>query len=256
MFGFRQEPGERRRDRRRGYSFRRHFARLKQEGRLPQIAAASVALLLLGGIAFGQCRGDSITGPGTPTAESGAAGTVATSTLGSVSTASGPLFKSNDMIRPATFIGRNPCNGDLVVATGKRHIMVTNSVSSSGDFQTDEHINDSFKSVLVTPEGTEVPDSDVEYVGSDVHSHRMLVDALEPGMIHRDLTNEHLSRRGGEDHWVLHLQQRTEFSVDPLTGEMTPANIEIKGHASCPEKRHCKMPGDCPDQAFEFVPTP
>src|SRR5687767_15880964 len=125
MLRFRQQSD----DRRRGYSFRRHFARLRQEGRLPQIALAAVAVMIVGGITFGRCQGDSITGPSAPAAEGSAPTAVATSTSGSVAptTAPGPAdavpppFRENTVERNAMFTGVNPCNGEPVVARGRRH---------------------------------------------------------------------------------------------------------------------------------------
>lgn len=242
MFGFRQEPGERRRDRRRAYSFRRHFARIKQEGRLPQVAGAAVALLIVGGIAFGQCRGDSITGPSAPTAS--ADGSVAPGTA----LAPVPSFRENTVDRDFLFTGQNPCNGDPVVARGHRHDKYSITVSAAGDVSIDNHINDAFKSVPVDAQGIEVADPELEYVGSDVHNSKFTVN-FPDGASRREITNEHLSRRGGGDHWVLHIDQRTEFSADDFDNP----KVEVKGHASCPDKTRCTSPGDCPDRAFTII---
>jgi hypothetical protein len=54
---------ERKQDRRRGYSFRRHLGRLKSTGRLKNVGLAAAAVLTLSGITFARCRGSDITGP-------------------------------------------------------------------------------------------------------------------------------------------------------------------------------------------------
>jgi hypothetical protein len=228
--------GRRFRERRSKYSLRKHIGRLRREGRLPQIGLAAVAVLTIGGLAFARCQGDSITGPSAPAAEDRAPGVTA-------------AVVENTMFREAVFTGKNPCNGDLVVARGKRHDKLSNTFSASG-FHSDHHINDSFKSVPLDAQGVEVTDPEAEYVGSDVHNHKMVINFLDGTTTDRDLTNEHLSRRGGGDHWVLHVVQILRFTADD------PANptIELKGHASCPEKTHCTLPDGCPDQAFTFVP--
>jgi hypothetical protein len=234
--GFRQRFSERRSK----YSLRKHIGRLRREGRLPQIGLAAVAVLTIGGLAFARCQGNSITGPSAPAAEDRAPGVMAT-------------VIENTMQRDAVFTGRNPCNGDLVVAKGKRHDKLSNTFSASG-FTADHQINDSFKGVPLDAQGVEVTDPEFEYVGSDVHSDKMVVNFLDgTTTTHRELTNEHLSRRGGGDHWVLHVDQRMRFSGDPTNPTV---DVEVKGHASCPDKTHCKLPDGCPDQAFTFVPPP
>jgi hypothetical protein len=245
---FRKEFGDRRKDRRRVYSFRRHFARLKQEGRLPQVASATVALLIVAGVTFGQCRGDSITGPSATTS---ASGSVAPATSLVPASDLPPPFTENVKERPAFFLGTNPCNGEPVIAKGKRHDKLSASFSATS-FQADHHINDSFKGVPLDAQGAEITDPAFEYVGSDVHNHKTTINFLEGQTTDRDLTNEHLSRRGGGDHWVLHVVQITKFSAE----DPDNPTVEMKGHASCPDKTHCTLSNDCPDQAFTFIPTP
>ena len=246
MLKSRQQPGDRRGE----YSFRRHFARLKQEGRLPRIAAAVAAVMIAGGVTFGQCGGNSITGPSTSTTSAG--GSVAPAASLTSGTDVPPPITENTHERDAVFTGVNPCNNEPVVAKGKRHDKFSLSFTATGNAQSDHHINDSFKSVPIDAQGVEVADPEFEYVGSDVHSDRVVVDALDGTVTHRELTNEHLSRRGGGDHWVLHVVQVMRFNADDL---LNPTSVEIKGHASCP-KAHCTLPNGCPEQAFTFVPTP
>lgn len=235
------------RDRRGRYSLRKHLGRLRREGRLPQIGLATVALLTLGGVAFARCQ-DSITGP-PPVAETPVGGAV--SSGGSVGTPSasigGESFREHTMNRDFVFTGINPCNGEPVVARGRRHDRLTATISLSGNFDADHHLNDSFKSVAVDAQGVEVTDPELEYVGGDVHNDRMSI-YFPDGASHRELTNEHLSRRGGGDHWVLHLDQRSEFRL----GDLEPT-VTVKGHASCPPTSHCKLADGCPDRTFHPV---
>src|SRR5687768_13122467 len=159
------------RERRGGYSVRKHLGRLQREGRLPQIGLAAVALLTIGGLAFGQCDASSLTGPSSsfteaPSATVGAGGSVATSTA----SLGAETFRENTMDREFVFTGVNPCNGEPVIARGKRHDRIAATVSASGSFDADHHLNDSFKSVAIDAQGVEVTDPDREYVGGDVHN--------------------------------------------------------------------------------------
>jgi hypothetical protein len=242
--GFRMRSG----DRRQRYSLRRHIARLKQEGRLPQIALAAMAVAIGGGIAFGQCDSSSITGPSEPVAASPNSPPV-TSISGSVASASlggSETFKDNTVERDVVFTGRNPCNGELVVARGKRHDKIS-MTASTNSFEVDHHLNDSFKSVALDEAGVEVNGPDLEYVGSDVHKDRLTIGL--DGTQHRELTNEHLTRPGGPN-WIFHLHQTSEFSyTDPQN-----ASVSMRGHASCPPTSRCTMPGgNCPDRMFTLT---
>ena len=244
MLRFRQKSS----DRRQGYSFPRHLSRLKQEGRLPQIGLAAMALVIAGGLTFGRCQGDSITGPSTAT-EARPQTMLASSATGSLAPATVPTFRENTVDRNAVFVGVNPCNGEPVVARGSRHDRISATVTAAGNFEADHHINDSFKSVATDAQGVEVADPEAEYVGGDVHNDRLSVDFVEGVTSHRELTNERLSRRGGGDHWVLHMDQRSEFRADdPLN-----PTVSIKGHASCPPTSQCRLPDGCPDQAFSLM---
>jgi hypothetical protein len=215
---------------------------------LPQIALAAVAVLTAGGLAFAKCDGSSITGPSARVAETPVAG--AATSGGSVSTSSlgGEAFRENTVNREFVFTGVNPCNGEPVVARGKRHDRIAATVSLSGNFDADHHLNDSFKSVAIDAQGVEVADPDLEYVGGDVHNDRMSVNFLEGTTSHRELTNERLSRRGGGDHWVLHLDQRSEFTV-----ENPEPKITITGHASCPPTSRCSLSDGCPVRTFSVT---
>ena len=58
------EPNEDRgNDRRRGYSFRKHFSRLRVSGQLKNVGAATLASMLVVGITLARCQSSSITGP-------------------------------------------------------------------------------------------------------------------------------------------------------------------------------------------------
>ena len=248
--GFRQILRDRTpRERRGRYSVRKHVSRLHREGRLPQIGLAVVAVLTIGGLAFGQCDASSIAGP-SPVTETTVAGAVTAG--GSVNTSTAGLgaetFRDNTVNREFVFTGINPCNGEPVIARGRRHDRIAATVSASGSFDADHHLNDAFKSVAIDAQGLEVTDPELEYVGGDVHNDRMSVNFLDGTTSHRELTNERLSRRGGGDHWVLHLDQRTEFTVEDPEPKIT-----IKGHASCPPTSRCSLADGCPDRTFSVT---
>ena len=227
------------RERRGGYSVRKHLGRLGREGRLPQIGLAAVALLTIGGLAFGQCDASSLTGPSasseTPVASTVAGGSVAPASIGS------ETFKENTVERNVVFTGVNPCNGDMVRAVGKRHDKIR-IVATPTSFTTDHHINDSFR-------GEAVNDPAQAYTGSDVHSDRFEIGI--DGVEHRELTNEHLIAQGQAPNWILHVHQRSDFRFDD---PLNPA-VTFKGHASCPPESQCTLPGGCVDRELEVLST-
>lgn len=228
------------RERRERYSTRRHFARLRREGRLPQIGVASAALLTIGGLAFGRCDASGVTGPsssdtGMPVANAVAAGSIAMSSAGVGS----ETFKENTVERNVVFSGVNPCNGDLVKAFGKRHDKIK-IVASPTSFAADHHINDSFR-------GEAIEDPTQAYTGSDVHTDRFEIGI--DGVEHRELTNEHLISQGPAPNWILHVHQRSDFRFDdPLN-----PTVSFKAHASCPPESQCTMPGGCVDRELSVA---
>ncbi len=242
--GFRQRLRDRSpRDRRAKYSLRAHVARLRREGRLPQIALAAVAVLTIGGLAFARCQ-DSITGPSAPVAETPAGGAVTAG--GSVTTSTASLggsetFQENTVRRDVVFSGINPCNGATVKAFGKRHDKIK-IVASPTSFAVDHHINDSFR-------GEAVDDPEQIYTGSDVHKDQFEVGI--DGVEHRELTNEHLIAQGPTPNWILHVHQRSEFRFDDIFNP----TVTFEGHASCPPESRCTRPEGCPDQGLTLVST-
>jgi hypothetical protein len=242
--GFRMKSG----DRRQKYSLRKHIGRLKQEGRLPQITLAAIVVVVAGGIAFGQCDSSSITGPSesVATSPSSPAGTSASGSVASASLGGSDNFSENTVQRDVMFSGVNPCNGELVVAKGRRHEKTT-LTASANSFTADVLLNDSFKSVVLNEAGVEVNEPDLEYVGSDVHKDRYTVGL--DGIQYRQLTNEHLKRRDGPN-WIFHLHQTSNVSyTNPQN-----ASVSMRGHASCPPTSRCTMPdGNCPDRVFTLV---
>lgn len=232
---------QRLRDRRGKYSLRRHIGRLRREGRLRQIGLAAVALLTVGGLAFGRCQGSSITGPSDPMTETPVRGSVTSG--GSATTPTAGLgsetFKENTVERNVVFSGVNPCNGDMVKAMGKRHDKIR-IVASPTSFAVDHHINDSFH-------GEAIDDPNQDYTGSDVHSDSFEIGI--DGVEHREITNEHLIAQGPAPNWILHVHQRSDFRfADPLNPAVT-----FKGHASCPSDSRCTVAGGCVDRDLTLV---
>ena len=233
--GIRQRLKDRKsRDRRGEYSLRKHLGRLRREGRLPQIGLASVALLTVGGLTFGRCDASDITGPSAPVAS--------TETRGAV-TPSAATFseteKENTVERNVVFTGVNPCNGDAVVANGRRHDKFTSRavVSPTGEvtIEIDHHLNDSFK-------GLAANNPEQLYTGSDVHRDRFVLGT--DGADHPDMTNEHIISQGSAPNWILHMRQKSRVRFDdPLNPTVT-----FEGHASCPPTSACTIAGGCIDR--------
>jgi hypothetical protein len=233
-----EEFRQRLRDRRGKYSLRKHVSRLRREGRLPQIALAVLAVLTLGGVTFARCEASSITGPSS-VAETPADRNTAS---GSVTTAA-ETFRENTVERNVVFTGVNPCNGDAVTATGKRHDKFTARTIVSPTnvtIEVDHHINDSFRGEAINNPGQ-------LYTGSDVHRDRFELGS--EGVEHPDLTNEHLISQGPAPNWILHMRQKSKVRFDdPLNPTVT-----FEGHASCPPTSECTVAGGCVDRSLEVL---
>lgn len=105
---------ERRKDRRRGYSFRKHFDRVRKQKGLGRIALSLCGTAFVAGGLFANCRGESLTGP--------------TTRGGDVATGNGPTgtapSHSIDQLNGKTFtapydgMDENKCNGESVPVKG------------------------------------------------------------------------------------------------------------------------------------------
>jgi hypothetical protein len=120
---------ERRKDRRRGYSFRQHFKRFKVEGRLKQIGLPTAAVLLVAGLTFGRCDSSSITGPSAVSEET--APTTSQTPGPTTSSASGGLDGALRVVKkavarfPSSFLSMiHPCFKEVVFAKREGRVEV------------------------------------------------------------------------------------------------------------------------------------
>ena len=237
-----------RRERRGDYSFTKHLARLKREGRLPQIGLGTVAVVLLAAMSFGRCDSN-ITGPasgpsyttssGSLTPLTGEDGGVAPSP-GTGGTSGSETFKDRTVDRDFVFTGTNPCNGDAVRAEGHRHeyIRITTGTNSSGPyFSSTHHMRDHFK-------GFALNDPEQKYRGEDEHREDRRFSATKfDEHIH---TEEYLKAYGPEPDFSLYLHYRLKF-------QPTTLNIEPEFTAKARCHGQCSKSAGCPDQDFVLV---
>jgi hypothetical protein len=228
---------QRMRERRGQYSVRRHVARLKREGRLPQIAAAAVAVLIVAGVSFGRCQPSSITAPSDEALQSSSSRSVVAS--GSLAPASDVYtFREKTVQRNVIFTGVNPCNGDAVRLEGTRYEKIRIS-AGVGYFDTHHKIRDSCM------RGYAINEPKQKYKGTDEHEHHMKVTTA--GLDDEMETEEELIALGPEPDWKLKLYQRYKARYDdPLD-----MRVEFRARASCAHE--CSIPGGCIDRDFTFV---
>jgi hypothetical protein len=239
-------------DRRHGYSLRGHIARLKQEGRLPQIAFGAIAVFIVGGLTFGRCDSANITGPNETTAEA----PTTTASGGSVVPAhsSGDddddddgvglpeetfTFSEKTVQRNVVFTGVNPCNGDAVRAEGTRYEKI--KITARGDYFDSHHeIEDYFR-------GFAVNNPVQKYKGEDEHEHDMTITAN--GLDDQLETEEYLKAIGPEPDWKLEVEQRYRVRFD----EPRDMKVYFRARASCMPTSRCTVVGGCVDREFTTV---
>lgn len=109
---------ERRHDRRRRYSLQGHLKRLAASGRLRELGAGSLILVVVAGLTLARCQSDSITGPATVEQQPGA--------LPSLSVEKTALAIFPSSLLPAV----HPCHPDLtfVEMGGQNEILYTDEV--------------------------------------------------------------------------------------------------------------------------------
>lgn len=239
MFGkFQKRSG----DRRQKYSFREHLARLKREGRLPQIGLATAAILIAGGVTFGQCKGDSITGPSEPLAES----STMPASGGSVAHAS-TLFdvKERTVQRDFVLQGQNPCNGDPYVVRGTRRSYFRNwaGVNENGEYFNITSVDeDDLK-------GFAVNDSRQRYEHRDKHEfnfrNKLVYDP--PKFDWHRHSEEKIKAIGSDPDFTMYFHER--LKITPL--DPSDMRAEYISKAKCDGQ--CTQPGGCVEQDFATV---
>jgi hypothetical protein len=124
---------ERRKDRRRRYSFRGHFQRIRQKKGLMRIGLSLCGSAIIAGAFLANCSGESITGPGPASSSSGAGG----SNGGDVVTT--PVStESAETSMPIAF--DNPCTGEVVQGTMRMHF-ATEPATNDGKINVHEQTN-------------------------------------------------------------------------------------------------------------------
>ena len=229
-------------DRRQKYSLRQHLARLKREGRLPQLGLATVAILLVGGLSFGQCKGDSITGPGEPRTES----TTIPAGGGSVAPAT-TLFdvRERTVQRDFVFQGQNPCNGDPYIVKGTRRTYFRNwaGVNENGQYFSITSVDeDNLK-------GFAVNDDRQRYEQRDRHEFNFVNKLVyDPPKFdwHRH-SEERLKASGEDPDFTMYLHER--LKITPL--DLSDMTAEYVSKAKCDGR--CMQPGGCVEQDFVTI---
>lgn len=240
--GFRQQ----RRDRRGDYSFRKHLARLKREGRLPRMGVATLAVVLIAAVTFGRCE-SSITGPAEESADNGSiAGPAMTGILsppdgGSGGGSGGEKFKERSVERNVVFVGVNPCNGDAVRAVGTRHEWLTIITREPSYFESRSRIKDHFRGYAVNdpyPPPT-------RYEGHDEHEYNEIITPTK--FVSETETHEHLISLGKEPNWKLFFYERRQTDLlNPLY-----TKVDYRAKASC--SHTCTLPEGCVDREMSLA---
>jgi hypothetical protein len=233
---FTEQP-QNRRDRRGDYSFKKHLARLKREGRLPQIGLGTMAVVLMAAVTFGRCE-SSITGPETEAD----AGSVESPSLHGTGMPGTDVFKQRTVERNVVFVGVNPCNGDAVRAEGTRYESLTLITrEEAGYFESRSKIRDYFRGYAINDP---VPPP-TRYKGEDEHEHN---EIISPTRLESEVeTHEHLVAIGPEPDWKLFFYERRR--TDPLQPWNT--RVDYRAKASC--SHQCSLPEGCIDREMSLA---
>ena len=153
---------ERRKDRRRSYSFTQHFQRALKTKGLRRIVAPMIATAVVAGASFAYCSSDSITGPSSSpsaTAPSGPAG----KPQATVISEEFPVLITDF---PVT-VSPTSCTGDVIdTRESKFNGSGKLTITPTGGLHIKLHINYSFKGV-----GTTHTNPVRQYVGSQEYDH-------------------------------------------------------------------------------------
>lgn len=240
-----KEYWQHRRDRRGDYSFSKHLGRLKREGRLPRLGLATLAVVLVAAVTFGQCE-SSITGPSETAANGGTidgpalTGSI-TPPIGTPDGGNGDVFKQRTVERNVVFVGVNPCNGDAVRAVGTRYEALTLIVREPSYFESRSRIKDRFYGYAIN----DPPPHPTRYKGEDEHEHN---EVISPTRLETEVeTHEHLIALGPEPDWKLFFYERRR--TDPTRPLHT--KIDYRAKASCSYR--CSLPGGCVDREMSLA---
>jgi hypothetical protein len=220
-----------RRDRRGDYSFKKHLARLKREGRLPQIGLGTLAVVLVAAVTFGRCESN-ITGPSETVAQS--PNSPQASTLFDV--------RERTVQRDFVFQGENPCNGDSYIVRGTRRTFFRNwaGVNEHGQYFNITSVDEDHL------KGFAVSDSKQKYEQRDKHEFNFRDKLLyDPPKLdwHRH-SEEHIKAIGDDPDFTMYLHER--LKITPL--DLSDMKAEYISKAKCDGR--CVQPGGCVEQDF------
>lgn len=224
---------ERRGDRRRGYSPRGHYERLKKSGRLPRIGIAVVAFTIIAGISFGKCSDP--TGPPSADSEAGEIARPTTSTSSAPKTA-GAIFATE--IMPSI----NVCNGEVLTQpsgdgdfeyTYTREQSHTN-IDGSGGLHITYHVRQK-RSGKFANDGK-------GYSGEKYHQNSTFMTKSNPH--HQTVKHHVVTKEEGEPadpQWLIKEKRSWNEDVeydlvvveDPITGNVTMTATALKITPSC-----------------------
>jgi hypothetical protein len=239
-----QQPDDRRGGK---YSFRKHFARLKREGRLARIGLGAFAVLVVGGITFARCQSSGITGPSS-----------ASQSAPSLHTSDGGLpgtdvpddaftIKEKTVQHDVTFVGENPCNGDEVVAKGTRYesLRVT---AGTGYFDSHQKIKDYFKGFAVND-----PDPPpTRYKGENEVEHDSRITLTSGIDEEREVEQDLISTGSNIPDYKLRVYMRVR--VRPGDNPFHARQITYRARATC-KQENCRRSGGCGDRDCETRET-
>jgi hypothetical protein len=243
-------PGQQPDDRRGGYSFRKHFARLKREKRLARIGVGALAVLVVGGITFARCQSSGITGPSTASAPNSNAPSLHESSPGGLGGVPGDAltFKEKTVQHDVVFVGFNPCNDDEIEARGTRYesLRVT---AGTGYFDSHSRIQDYFKGYSVSDGPLDRP---IRYKGQNEVEHDSRI-TLTSGIDDEKEVEEDLISQGSQNpDFKLRVFMRVR--VRPGDDPFNARQITYRARATCSVEK-CRKSGGCGDRDCETRET-
>jgi hypothetical protein len=241
-------PGQQSDDRRGGYSFRKHFARLKREGRLARIGVGAFVVLVVGGITFARCQSSNITGPSSAS-RTNAPSLHEEGSTGGLGGLPGDAFtiKEKTVQHDVVFVGFNPCNDDAIEARGTRYetLRVT---AGTGYFDSHSRIQDYFKGFSINdpyPPPT-------RYKGQNEVEHDSRI-TLTSGIDDEKEVEEDLISQGLQNpDFKLRIFMRVR--VRPGDNPFYARQVTYRARATCSVEK-CRKSGGCGDRDCETRET-
>jgi hypothetical protein len=234
-------------DRRGGYSFRKHFARLKREKRLARIGVGAFAVFVVGGITFARCQSSGITGPSSASQSSPSLHTSDGGLPGTDVPDDAFTIKEKTVQHDVVFVGENPCNGDIIEARGTRYeaLRVT---AGTGYFDSHSRIKDYFKGFAVND-----PDPPpTRYKGENEVEHDMRITLTSGIDEEREVEQDLKSPSGSDPDYKLRVYMRVR--VRPGDNPFYARQVTYRARATCSVEK-CRKSGGCGDRDCETRET-